>query len=162
MCGWDNSQCPDGSIQVIICLNGTFITETMPVWAWPIIALVIIVCIMAIISFFVLRHYRQEAELAAMTWRIRWDELTGEERRKERQVYLKFSYKSKHIIHSQKKNLRGGTAWLLDDVQNGDQMNPLIERTNSQNSLSHKVRSRLFQDFVGHLLCAHSITNGFT
>ncbi len=67
------------------------------------------------------RHYRLEAELSAMSWRIRWEELLGEERRKERSKHVKLN-------------------WIVDE----EQLNPLLQRQDSRISLT-KVLSRLAQ-----------------
>lgn len=40
------------------------------------------------------RRYKLEAELAAMSWRIRWDELDGDELRKEKKKNQKRARKS--------------------------------------------------------------------
>jgi hypothetical protein len=95
---------------------------------------------MGIISFFVLRHYQQEAELAAMSWRIRWEELTGDsERKRERR-------KNRALATT-------GTAWLLGDGADGcqDQMNPLIERKSSQTSGDRKVRAPASQHVFDYM-----------
>ncbi|XP_037573883.1 atrial natriuretic peptide receptor 1 [Dermacentor silvarum] len=59
-CGFDGSQCADesqGKYMIITSVLGT---------------LMIIVCLA---SFFVYRHFKLEAELASMTWKIRWEDI---------------------------------------------------------------------------------------
>ncbi|XP_042879836.1 LOW QUALITY PROTEIN: atrial natriuretic peptide receptor 1-like [Penaeus japonicus] len=58
-CGFDGSRCPDT-------------TDSM---TWNIVTgvLAVLVVFMAIISFFIYRHFKLEADLASMTWWISWD-----------------------------------------------------------------------------------------
>lgn len=67
--------------------------------------------------------------MAAMTWRIRWEELSGEERRKA----------------DRKKNRRdGGGGWFAVDSDGApaDQMNPLLDQNaDRRDSISAKVHT---------------------
>lgn len=60
VCGFDHSLCPDTSI---------------PGYAILSIVLSIIVIIMALISFFGYSHYRLEAEINSMTWKVNQNEI---------------------------------------------------------------------------------------
>ncbi|CAG9568154.1 unnamed protein product [Danaus chrysippus] len=59
-CGFDGSLCPDTSL---------------PVYAILSIILSSVVVILAILSVFIYRHYKLEAEIAMMTWRVSWSDV---------------------------------------------------------------------------------------
>ncbi|KAI5645832.1 adenylate and guanylate cyclase catalytic domain-containing protein [Phthorimaea operculella] len=59
-CGFDGSLCPDNSL---------------PVYAILSIVLSSVVVILAILSVFIYRHYKLEAEIAMMTWRVNWSDV---------------------------------------------------------------------------------------
>ncbi|GFO01839.1 guanylate cyclase [Plakobranchus ocellatus] len=84
-CGFDGSKCPPKA--------------PFPGYAIMTIVLVSILIIVLIITFFVYRHYRQEAELAEMNWRVRWEDILfsgpmRSDRRSERGSSQKDSYRS--------------------------------------------------------------------
>ncbi|KAL8577966.1 hypothetical protein ACOMHN_011517 [Nucella lapillus] len=60
-CGFDGSKCPPD--------------EPFPEYAIVIIVLGSLLLVVLIITFFVYRHLRLEAELAAMNWKVRWDDI---------------------------------------------------------------------------------------
>ncbi|PZC83039.1 hypothetical protein B5X24_HaOG208906 [Helicoverpa armigera] len=60
MCGFDGSLCPDNSL---------------PVYAILSIILSSVVVVLAILSVFIYRHYKLEAEIAMMTWRVSWSDV---------------------------------------------------------------------------------------
>ncbi|CAG5115044.1 unnamed protein product, partial [Candidula unifasciata] len=60
-CGFDGSKCPPD--------------EPFPLYVIVIIVLGSVIILVLIISFFVYRHIRLEAELAEMNWRVRWDDI---------------------------------------------------------------------------------------
>ncbi|XP_047510982.1 atrial natriuretic peptide receptor 1-like isoform X1 [Pieris napi] len=60
ICGFDGSLCPDTSL---------------PVYAILSIVLSSVVVILAILSVFIYRHYKLEAEIAMMTWRVGWSDV---------------------------------------------------------------------------------------
>ncbi|XP_076439161.1 atrial natriuretic peptide receptor 1-like [Babylonia areolata] len=60
-CGFDGAKCPPD--------------EPFPEYAIVIIVLGSLLLVVLIITFFVYRHLRLEAELAAMNWRVRWDDI---------------------------------------------------------------------------------------
>ncbi|XP_026332130.1 atrial natriuretic peptide receptor 1 isoform X2 [Hyposmocoma kahamanoa] len=59
-CGFDGSLCPDTSL---------------PVYAILSIVLSSVVVILAVLSVFIYRHYKLEAEIAMMTWRVSWSDV---------------------------------------------------------------------------------------
>ncbi|XP_075984818.1 atrial natriuretic peptide receptor 1-like [Anticarsia gemmatalis] len=59
-CGFDGSLCPDNSL---------------PVYAILSIILSSVVVVLAILSVFIYRHYKLEAEIAMMTWRVSWSDV---------------------------------------------------------------------------------------
>ncbi|XP_052756283.1 atrial natriuretic peptide receptor 1 isoform X4 [Galleria mellonella] len=59
-CGFDGSLCPDNSL---------------PVYAILSIVLSSVVVVLAILSVFIYRHYKLEAEIAMMTWRVSWTDV---------------------------------------------------------------------------------------
>lgn len=59
-CGFDGSLCPEDSSTMFAILS---------------LILALIVVIMAIVSFVSYRHYKLEAEISSMTWRINWNEV---------------------------------------------------------------------------------------
>lgn len=60
-CGFDNSLCPENSNSQMFAILS--------------IVLAIVVVVMAIISFISYRHYRLEAEISSMTWKVNWNEV---------------------------------------------------------------------------------------
>lgn len=60
VCGFDNSLCPENTSKMFAILS---------------IVLSVLVVVMAIISFISYRHYRLEAEISSMTWKISWNEV---------------------------------------------------------------------------------------
>lgn len=59
-CGFDNSLCPEDSSTMFAILS---------------LVLGFVVIIMTIVSFISYRHYRLEAEISSMTWKITWNEV---------------------------------------------------------------------------------------
>ncbi|CAG9793364.1 unnamed protein product [Diatraea saccharalis] len=59
-CGFDGTLCPDNSI---------------PVYAILSIVLSSVVVVLAVLSVFIYRHYKLEAEIAMMTWRVSWSDV---------------------------------------------------------------------------------------
>ncbi|CAH0678051.1 unnamed protein product [Spodoptera exigua] len=60
VCGFDGSLCPDNSL---------------PVYAILSIILSSVVVVLAVLSVFIYRHYKLEAEIAMMTWRVSWSDV---------------------------------------------------------------------------------------
>ncbi|KAM7315091.1 atrial natriuretic peptide receptor 1 [Ixodes scapularis] len=60
-CGFDGSKCPDEELPKYAIVSGVLS------------GLVVILCV---VFFFIYRHFRLEAELASMTWKIRWEEIS--------------------------------------------------------------------------------------
>lgn len=60
VCGFDNSLCPDDSAQKFAILS---------------LVLAIVVILMAIGSFMTYKHYKLEAEISSMTWKVYWSEV---------------------------------------------------------------------------------------
>jgi atrial natriuretic peptide receptor A len=60
-CGFDNSLCPDDSSTMFFSILS--------------LVLGLVVIIMAIVSFISYRHYKLEAEISSMTWKITWNEV---------------------------------------------------------------------------------------
>lgn len=60
VCGFDNSLCPENSSTMFAILS---------------LVLGFVVVIMGVVSFLSYRHYRLEAEISSMTWRINWNEV---------------------------------------------------------------------------------------
>ncbi|KAG8177289.1 hypothetical protein JTE90_007205, partial [Oedothorax gibbosus] len=65
-CGFDGSLCAD---------------ELFPQYVIVSSVLGSVIVIFTIMSFFIYRHFQLEAELASMTWKIRWEDITSQERR---------------------------------------------------------------------------------
>jgi len=59
-CGFDNSLCPDDSSTMLAILS---------------IVLSVVVLVMGIVSFIGYRHYRLEAEISSMTWKVNWNDV---------------------------------------------------------------------------------------
>lgn len=59
-CGFDNSLCPDDSSTMFAILS---------------LVLGLVVIVMTIVSLITYRHYRLEAEISSMTWKITWNEV---------------------------------------------------------------------------------------
>lgn len=59
-CGFDNSLCPENTSKMFAILS---------------LVLGFVVIIMGIVSFLSYRHYKLEAEISSMTWKITWNEV---------------------------------------------------------------------------------------
>ncbi|KJH46342.1 hypothetical protein DICVIV_07584 [Dictyocaulus viviparus] len=69
ICGYDNSKCPKG----------------YPLHVYLLAASASLILLLTLLFVFFWRRYKLEQELAAMSWKIRWEELDGEEsQRKEK------------------------------------------------------------------------------
>lgn len=60
LCGFDNSLCPENSTTLFAILS---------------LVLSFVVIIMGVVSFMSYRHYRLEAEINSMTWKIYWNQV---------------------------------------------------------------------------------------
>lgn len=58
--------------------------------------------------FFCFRHYKLEAALAAMTWRIRWEELNGDDKEKRKKEKEKNKKYEETFFGYQQKNQTNG------------------------------------------------------
>ncbi|KAI6203554.1 Guanylate cyclase [Aphelenchoides besseyi] len=105
VCGYDHSKCIEGYPAHVYALAGA----------------AVIICIMAFGFFFFWRRYKLEAELAAMSWRIRWEELDGDELRKEKKKNQKRARKS--------------------DIYNQVEQTEALLRSNSRSSINSDKRS---------------------
>lgn len=83
ICGYDHSKCPEG----------------YPLHVYALGCAAILIILLAFGFFFFYRRYKLEAELAAMSWRIRWDELDGDELKKEKRKNQKRARKSVSKLH---------------------------------------------------------------
>ncbi|CAF0987530.1 unnamed protein product [Adineta steineri] len=61
-CGFNNLKCPKKTL--------------IPIWGWIIISLSSIIVLLLIVGFILYRRAKFEAELKAMQWLIKWDELS--------------------------------------------------------------------------------------
>ncbi|XP_044740931.1 atrial natriuretic peptide receptor 1 [Chrysoperla carnea] len=61
-CGYDRSKCPDKSLSTTSFLS---------------IILSTIIIIISIFMLFMYRHYKIEASIASMTWKVRWESIQG-------------------------------------------------------------------------------------
>ncbi|EYC05684.1 hypothetical protein Y032_0080g1310 [Ancylostoma ceylanicum] len=67
ICGYDNSKCPKG----------------YPLHVYLLAASAGLILLLTLLFVFFWRRYKLEQELAAMSWKIRWEELDGEESQKK-------------------------------------------------------------------------------
>uniref|UniRef100_A0A915B2P3 Guanylate cyclase n=1 Tax=Parascaris univalens TaxID=6257 RepID=A0A915B2P3_PARUN len=90
ICGWDHSKCPEGYPFYVYLLLGS--------------AIFILILMCGFIYFW--RRYRLEAELAAMSWKIRWEDLNGDESKKEKKKNKRsrkvhgYQYESEALLRS--------------------------------------------------------------
>ncbi|VDK44857.1 unnamed protein product [Anisakis simplex] len=96
ICGWDHSKCPEGYPVYVYLLLGSFMfiffaSEMIMIMShW--------------------RRYRLEAELAAMSWKIRWEDLNGDENRKEKKKNKRsrkvhgYQYESEALLRSNSRS----------------------------------------------------------
>ncbi|KHN79068.1 Atrial natriuretic peptide receptor 1 [Toxocara canis] len=90
ICGWDHSKCPEGYPVYVYLLLGS--------------AVFILILMCGFIYFW--RRYRLEAELAAMSWKIRWEDLNGDESKKEKKKNKRsrkvhgYQYESEALLRS--------------------------------------------------------------
>ncbi|VDK64773.1 unnamed protein product [Onchocerca ochengi] len=90
ICGWDHSKCPEGYPFYVYLLSGSTVF--------------ILILMSGFIYFW--RRYRLEAELAAMSWKIRWEDLDGDEMKKDKKKNRRvrrlygFSFESEALLRS--------------------------------------------------------------
>uniref|UniRef100_A0AC35FUX4 Guanylate cyclase n=1 Tax=Panagrolaimus sp. PS1159 TaxID=55785 RepID=A0AC35FUX4_9BILA len=63
ICGWDHSKCPEG----------------YPFYYYALFAALIVILLLLAGVLLFYRRYKLESELAAMSWKIRWEELEGDD-----------------------------------------------------------------------------------
>ncbi|VDO97489.1 unnamed protein product [Soboliphyme baturini] len=103
ICGYDNSLCP---------------TKEMPPWMLALIFLSATSTIFGVMSFFIFRHFKMEAELNAMTWLICWSEICGEDKgvqhRKRRDSHFTWLRDQKLLRNASSQSLQSvGYAWRI-------------------------------------------------
>ncbi|EJD74806.1 RGC/RGC protein kinase [Loa loa] len=97
ICGWDHSKCPEGYPFYVYLLSGSTIF--------------ILILMSGFIYFW--RRYRLEAELAAMSWKIRWEDLDGDEVKKDKKKSRRmrrlhgFSFESEALLRSYSRTSNG-------------------------------------------------------
>ncbi|KAK6105631.1 Adenylate and Guanylate cyclase catalytic domain family protein [Brugia pahangi] len=97
ICGWDHSKCPEGYPFYVYLLSGSTIF--------------ILILMSGFIYFW--RRYRLEAELAAMSWKIRWEDLDGDELKKDKKKSRRvrrlhgFSFESEALLRSYSRTSNG-------------------------------------------------------
>ncbi|CAG9538623.1 unnamed protein product [Cercopithifilaria johnstoni] len=90
ICGWNHSKCPEGYPFYVYLLSGSTIF--------------ILILMSGFIYFW--RRYRLEAELAAMSWKIRWEDLDGNEMKKGKKKSRRmrrlhgFNFESEALLRS--------------------------------------------------------------
>ncbi|CAH2054244.1 unnamed protein product, partial [Iphiclides podalirius] len=117
-CGFDGSLCPDNSL---------------PVYAILSIVLSSVVVILAILSVFIYRHYKLEAEIAMMTWRVSWTDV------------LLPGGKLRGSLHSLARRYSTGTAYS-DEATSlaGDRQVPLLLELKKMKDLEHDHLARFY------------------
>lgn len=72
------------------------------------------------LSFVIFRRYRLEAELAAMSWKIRWEDLDGDEMKKEKKKSRRmrrlhgFNFESETLLRSYSRTSNGSeNVWIF-------------------------------------------------
>uniref|UniRef100_A0A914KGI9 guanylate cyclase n=1 Tax=Meloidogyne incognita TaxID=6306 RepID=A0A914KGI9_MELIC len=114
VCGWDRSKCPEGypaHVYALMCLG-----------------IVVVILLIGFAIFY--RRYRAEAELAKMTWKIKWEELDGEDIGKDKRK------KRLNVVGCSSGNNRGK---LKSDLL--EQSEVLLLRSNSRVSIGSDKRS---------------------
>ncbi|VDM14099.1 unnamed protein product [Wuchereria bancrofti] len=97
ICGWDHSKCPEGYPFYVYLLSGS--------------AIFILILMSGFIYFW--RRYRLEAELAAMSWKIRWEDLDGDELKKDKKKSRRirrlhgFNFESEALLRSYSRTSNG-------------------------------------------------------
>ncbi|MCP9264121.1 Guanylate cyclase [Dirofilaria immitis] len=97
ICGWDHSKCPEGYPFYVYLLSGSTIF--------------ILILMSGFIHFW--RRYRLEAELAAMSWKIRWEDLDGDEMKKDKKKSRRirrlhgFTFESEALLRSYSRASNG-------------------------------------------------------
>ncbi|TKR95255.1 hypothetical protein L596_009448 [Steinernema carpocapsae] len=108
ICGWNHSKCPEG----------------YPWYVYVIAAAALLILVMMGAFLIYYRRMKLERELTAMSWKIRWEELDGDESR------------------AKEKKKAAKRARKIDAFANPDQNDPLL-RSNSRSSFaSDKVTCR--------------------
>jgi class 3 adenylate cyclase len=104
ICGWDHSKCPEG----------------YPFYYYALFAALIVILLLLAGVLLFYRRYKLESELAAMSWKIRWEELEGDD-----------------VARKEKKKKR---ARKTDFYNHPDQSVPFL-RSNSRTSNNSDKRS---------------------
>ncbi|MFH4977786.1 hypothetical protein AB6A40_004495 [Gnathostoma spinigerum] len=105
ICGWDHSKCPEGYPIYVYLLSGS--------------AIFIMILSAGFLYFW--RRYRLEAELAAMSWKIRWEDLNGEESRKEKKKKRSrkihgFTYESEALLRPNSRSSISSDKFDYDEA----------------------------------------------
>ncbi|KRZ71307.1 Atrial natriuretic peptide receptor 2, partial [Trichinella papuae] len=88
ICGFDNSKCP---------------SKNLSPWAVILIVFSTLTVIFGVIALFVFRRYKLEAELRTMSWRIFWDELSGQ--KKQNKCRKRNDSRAFHWLYEQRNSL---------------------------------------------------------
>ncbi|XP_076366606.1 atrial natriuretic peptide receptor 1-like isoform X3 [Tachypleus tridentatus] len=60
VCGFDGSKCPNNEVSLYLVISAV---------------LSVLLMVLCIFSIFIYRHFKLEAELASMTWKIKWEDI---------------------------------------------------------------------------------------
>ncbi|KAK0422575.1 hypothetical protein QR680_007644 [Steinernema hermaphroditum] len=104
ICGWDHSKCPDG----------------LPWYLYVIGGACLVIVVMGSLFCWYYHRMKLERELTAMSWKIRWEELDGDD--------------------SREKKKKAKRARKIDGYVHPDQNDPLL-RSNSRSSFASDKRS---------------------
>ena len=116
ICGWDHSKCPEG----------------YPFYYYVLFVALIVILLLLGGVFVFWRRYKLESELAAMSWKIRWEELEGDD-----------------VARKEKKKKRSRKT---DFYNHPDQSVPFLRSNSRTSNNSDKVSCRNFLR-IFHFFC---------
>lgn len=83
ICGYDKSKCPVSINFQFFQKYVSFLTQGYPLHVYLLMGSFLLILVLVCLFVFFWRRYKLEQELAAMSWKIRWEELDGEDSQKK-------------------------------------------------------------------------------
>ncbi|CAJ0561087.1 unnamed protein product, partial [Mesorhabditis spiculigera] len=134
ICGYDKSKCPKG----------------YPLHVYLLVAAGVFILVMFLVFGCFYRRYRLEQELAAMSWKIRWEELDGEEstkkeKKKRKRKHNNYDYEGEALLRS---SSRGS---LNSDKKNRKSASPTVSTAvvsrSSSSGATRKISAMIDRKF---------------
>ncbi|VDM63874.1 unnamed protein product [Angiostrongylus costaricensis] len=143
ICGYDNSKCPKG----------------YPLHVYLLAASAGLIMLLTLLFVFFWRRYKLEQELAAMSWKIRWEELDGEESQRKEKKKAKKKRSGGNFFESYpllRSNSRGGSVSSDKRSSSSGTTRKISAMIDRKFSIFTRKKSSLNQDKNGGLTGNHA------